>query len=99
MFFSRHGDRHVYAGIVQYLSDDRTKLTVHEYRQANKQQTRFSPLYTDTQRHKVVVSMTPKNHHVAVSHDVESSQIVLTGVLSDTYHIDPSLLDLLQAAQ
>ena len=47
VFFSRNGEKQVYAGVVQYVTDDRSEVSVHEYRQAPKQHTRFSPLYTN----------------------------------------------------
>lgn len=83
--------------MVQYVTDDRSSISVHEYRQAPKQQTRFSPLYTNSLRHNIEVSMAPKTHRTAVVHDVTASQILLSGSISDSYHIDPALLDLLRS--
>ena len=97
VFFSRNGEKQVYAGVVQYVTDDRSEVSVREYRQAPKQHTRFSPLYTNALRNVVQVSLAPKAHHTAVVHDVPSSDVILSGSISDSFHIDPALLDLLRS--
>ena len=97
VFFSRNGDTQVYAGVVQYVTDDRSEVSVHEYRQAPKQHTRFSPLYTNALRNVKQVSLAPKAHHTAVVHDVPSGSVILSGSISDSFHIDPALLDLLRS--
>ena len=92
VFYSSANSQKVHSGLITAKLDAR-KYTVHQYAQAQKQETRFTPLYYNSQTKKNECKVKPQTVHSPVLSDINLSDITVVGSISNTYHVTPSLLD------
>ena len=89
VYFSNPDQPHVQAGVVLTASGD--EFTVHEYRQAPVDKTRFTPLYTNSQNGRLEAKLKPQTVHTPVIHDITLQHAITSGKISTSYHIDETL--------
>ena len=88
---SPHDNTLVQAGVVVQV--DAARCLVHQYRQAPKRDRQFTPLYLDTDKKSHVARVKPTASMEAVMVTVSFPDILVTGCISDSNHIDNQLLD------
>ena len=86
----------VIAGRILAMSADKQQLSVHEHRQAAKQQSRFTPLYLNTKNKRFEQKEVPQSFHQPTTSDIDASSIMIVGNIAG-YHIDTALLDALKS--
>ena len=91
VFFTTPASPAVHSGLI--ITHDDNSYSVHQYAQAPKIQTRFTPLFYNSTLRRNECKIKPQTCHSPVLNDITLNDMIVVGSISDTYHVTSQLLD------